>query len=53
MQAPPAIKKGSKGKPSFKNKKFGLGMSLDTDAINEEFTFGGEQGKKNYDEEEF
>ena len=35
-------------KPSFKNKKQGLGkgLGLDIDAINEDFTMGGEEGKR-------
>ena len=31
-------------------KKFGMAIELDVDAINQEFTFGGEKGQKNLDE---
>jgi len=31
-------------------KKFGMAIELDIDAINQEFTFGGEKGQKHYDE---
>lgn len=43
--------KGSKAKKMVKPKNFNVGLAIDTDAINELYTYGGEQGKKKTVEE--